>query len=98
MAATFARKVKRKFTLSDGTVLPKNSYIFVASCVFNRDPQNWESPDEFQADRFLKLRKKDESSNSDQQYRFEASRPDAPTFGTGIHACPARMLAGYIVK
>jgi cytochrome P450 len=61
----------RSFTLSDGTKLPKGSILMVAGSF--QDQETFSAPDEFDAERFLKLREANPSSNSHQYVSTSAS-------------------------
>lgn len=75
------RKVMRRLTLSDGTVLPKGSRIMVVGKF--QDPDRYENPSKFDAARFLKLREAGSNSNA---YQYVSTSADM--FGFGMIAYP----------
>jgi cytochrome P450 len=87
------RAIKETFTLSDGTVLPKDAVIGVISNSA-RDPQIYPEPEKFDPYRFARLREKSEDS----KWRFESTSAEYLGFGHGSHSCPGRWLAADIIK
>ncbi|CAG8960392.1 hypothetical protein HYFRA_00008109 [Hymenoscyphus fraxineus] len=86
------RKVMRRVTLSDGTVLPVGARLMVAGRF--RDPEIYENPDKFDAYRFFKLREE----NPNGAYQYVSTSGDMFGFGHGNHACPGRFLASSELK
>lgn len=70
------RKVMRRCTLSDGTVLPKGVRLMVAANL--RDPAIYPNPDTFDATRFLKLRNGDSNNNA---HQYVSTSADMFAFG-----------------
>lgn len=60
-----------------------------------RDPELYPNPDEFVADRFVRMRETQERK-SDTAYT--AATADHMGFGYGKHACPGRYFAAHEVK
>jgi cytochrome P450 len=87
------RAVKETFTLSDGTVLPKDAIIGVATAT-QMDPQIYPEPEKFDPYRFVTLREQGEDS----KWRFDSTSPEHLGFGHGSHSCPGRWLATDILK
>jgi cytochrome P450 len=85
------RKVTSTFRLSDGTVLPKGTYIAIDAQNINYDKSLWSEADTFDGFRFEKMRQQDIRN----MHRFQAvtTGVDNLAFGHGSHACPGRFLA-----
>ncbi|KAE8405033.1 cytochrome P450 [Aspergillus pseudonomiae] len=80
--------------LSDGTYIPKGSFLAVSS---ERmwDPEIYPNPLEFDGYRFLKLR---EVPGHETSAQTVAPSPEHMGFGFGRHACPGRFFAVNEVK
>ncbi|OGM47935.1 putative cytochrome P450 monooxygenase [Aspergillus bombycis] len=80
--------------LSDGTSIPKGSFLAVSS---ERmwDPEIYPNPLEFDGYRFLKLR---EVPGHETSAQTVAPSPEHMGFGFGRHACPGRFFAVNEVK
>ncbi|KAE8377934.1 cytochrome P450 [Aspergillus bertholletiae] len=80
--------------LSDGTYIPKDTFIAVSS---ERmwDPRIYPDPLEFDGYRFLKLR---EVPGHETSAQAVAPSPEHMGFGFGRHACPGRFFAINEVK
>lgn len=61
----------------------------------NRSPEIWENPDEFDMDRFYRLR---EISGNDNRYHFVTTSSNSPGWGDGTQACPGRFFATSTLK
>ena len=59
------------------------------------DPKYYPNPEEWQPDRFLKLRAEAGKEHSSQ---FVTTTMESLGFGIGTHACPGRFFAGNKVK
>lgn len=81
-------------TLSDGTFIPKNTYVTVGPLPM-QDPKIYPNPEEFQPWRFLKLRT---APGAENKYQAVTTSPDFIFFGHGQHACPGRFFAGNEIK
>jgi cytochrome P450 len=77
--------------LSDGLVLPANSYV----CGINAGTVGAIS-DEFDGFRYNKLR--EAATSNPRQYMFTTTDPNHMTFGHGRLACPGRFLAAIEIK
>ncbi|PVH96446.1 putative cytochrome P450 [Periconia macrospinosa] len=94
---TFERKVMKDITLHDGTVLPKGCCFAVPAYFMAMDPERWGNPQEFDGNRFLKLR----GDNSGGKYTFIETgigQNDLIAFGHGPHACPGRFFLNNEIK
>ncbi|RHZ57409.1 cytochrome P450 [Aspergillus thermomutatus] len=92
-AASVNRYLYGDVTLSDGTVLPKGSRIWIAGRF--SDPDLYPEPDKFDAYRFLKLRNEAGKSNN---WQHTSMTPEHLGFGYGDHGCPGRFLASNELK
>jgi cytochrome P450 len=94
LQAGFRRYAEQHVTLSDGTVIPKGSFVVVAldnMC----DEAIYPNPHEFQSDRFLRMRGLPGQET--------AAKLTSPTiehlgFGFGRHTCPGRFYAAAVIK
>ncbi|OHX00762.1 cytochrome p450 [Colletotrichum incanum] len=91
--AVVNRMVEADVTLSDGTVLPKNSLCIVLADF--SDPQVYPEPEKFDPWRFLKARERPGEENA---WHMVTVAPEQMTFGIGQHACPGRFFAANEVK
>lgn len=88
------RWVAKDITLSNGFRLRKGMRINVDSCRM-WDPELYENPEQWQGDRFLKLRSEQGKEHSSQ---LVSTSPDHLAFGHGEHACPGRFFAAHEIK
>lgn len=83
------------FKFQDGLELPADVIVSMPSQELNMDPDVFENPEVFDAQRFLKLKQ----STGLSKYTFTAIADDISiNFGAGQHACPGRALAGTTMK
>lgn len=92
-ATSMNRLVTERTTLSDGTVLPKNARLMVATNFM--DPELYPEPEKFDAARFLKMRSRE---GEEHNWQLVATTPAHMFFGHGQHACPGRFFAANEVK
>jgi cytochrome P450 len=88
------RWVTRDITLSTGFKLRKGSRIVVDSCRM-WDASFYPNPDEWQADRFLRLR---QAHGTDHTAQLVSTSSDHLAFGHGQHVCPGRFFAAAEIK
>ncbi|TDZ54048.1 Cytochrome P450 monooygenase 1 [Colletotrichum trifolii] len=89
------RKVETALTLSDGTHLPKDTHITIATHN-TRDPALWgPNPERFDGKRFLRMR---EQPGQENRWQFVSTSPEFLAFGHGMHACPGRFFASNEMK
>lgn len=88
------RLAMKSVTLSDGTIIPKGTSIFVSG---ERmwDPKYYPNPDTFDAYRFLRLREIPGNETSAQLVSVSSQHLG---FGLGKHACPGRFFASNEIK
>ena len=92
---SMARIVREPFTFSDGTYLPKGTYITVPSHAIHLDESNY--PD---ATSFVPFRFVDEANKEipGRKVDLTATSTDFLLFGHGRHACPGRFFASTVLK
>jgi cytochrome P450 len=87
--------------LPDGTVIKKGQAVLIAPYVLCRNPDVWESPDEFKPDRFAKKvgvshklsGSSGDAASSSFHQPVNVSEFDYPTFNAGPRICLGRALA-----
>lgn len=82
--------------LSDGTVIPVNSFITMTTNSIARDEQYYPNPDEFQGFRFHEKGVSNEKERS--RHQLVTTGADSLPFGHGKFACPGRFFAATQVK
>ncbi|KAK2003781.1 cytochrome P450 oxidoreductase GliF [Colletotrichum falcatum] len=92
---TLQRYVKEPFQLSDGSKIPPGVMAVVDAQEINRSPELWDNPDQFDMDRFYRLR---EISGNDNRYHFVTTSSNSPGWGDGTQACPGRFFATSTLK
>lgn len=88
------RKVLRPLRLSDGSVLPPQSYI----CVPSIDPDADLETTTRSFDGFRWYRQRTEKPDQSARFLSVSSNSQALEFGAGSHACPGRFLAVAVIK
>ncbi|KAK6591951.1 cytochrome p450 [Botrytis cinerea] len=92
---TMNRKMMDTVQLSDGTILPKGSFLGMAAGSIGFDPRIFENPDEFDGFRFEKLRQQEGAEN---KFQLVTTGKDSLAFGHGTHSCPGRFFASNEIK
>ncbi|KAA8569824.1 hypothetical protein EYC84_002167 [Monilinia fructicola] len=92
---TMNRKMMDTVQLSDGTILPKGSFVGMAAGSIGFDGKIFENPEEFDGFRFEKLRQREGSEN---KFQLVTTGKDSLAFGHGTHACPGRFFASNEIK
>ncbi|KIJ13823.1 hypothetical protein PAXINDRAFT_170142 [Paxillus involutus ATCC 200175] len=90
-----SRKVMKDFTLSDGTVLPKGTYVTFASQATSLDNGVYDHAEKFDPFRFASMGEED---GDDAKHSFVSANPDYLAFGHGRHACPGRFFVATELK
>lgn len=90
--AGMARYASQKVELSDGTIIPEGTFIFVANfSMFDAD--SYSDPATFDPYRFLRRREAGDSSA-----HFVSPSAEHLAFGLGKHSCPGRFFAANEIK
>ncbi|KAI6043534.1 cytochrome P450 [Pisolithus marmoratus] len=90
------RKALQDIRLSDGTVIPKGTFLSVPTYAIHHDQDIYENPDVFDPLRFVRL--KDTSQNADSRFQLAAVSRESLTFGFGKMTCPGKAFAAVIMK
>ena len=85
------RKAMKDTELSDGTFIPKGSFVAANMVTIHNDPEIYPSPDEFRPWRFSEMREK--SADDALKHQIVNTSKEYLTFGHGRHACPGRFFA-----
>lgn len=96
------RDVCRDITLSDGTFLPKGTFIVANAFQITHDPEvllSGSDPDEFDGLRYYNLRNNSMKVGREEKeiagkHQFVSISNSSLMFGFGKHACPGRFFAG----
>lgn len=91
VSISMQRYVEKDITLSDGTVLPKDSRIMVAGQFMEPDAKI----EPFDAARWVRAR---EQPDEEKNWQLVSTSPEFMGFGHGKHACPGRYLASQELK
>ena len=92
-SASVNRYLYADIKLSDGTILPKGSRMWIAGRF--SDPDLYPEPERLDAYRFLKSRTEAGHSN---QWQHTSMTPEHLGFGYGDHGCPGRFMASNELK
>ncbi|GME27040.1 Cytochrome p450 protein [Neofusicoccum parvum] len=82
------------FTLPDGTRVPKGAMVGIPTWHM-QDASNFEDPDKFDGERFLRMR---QIPGLETRAQFVTTSADHLGFGHGKHACPGRFFASNELK
>ena len=93
LTVSFKRMVKEPITLSDGLVLPKDTYI----CVVNTSSIGREE-EPFDGYRYTRKRDQGNAGATLPRNQYSSTDKDHITFGHGRFACPGRFVASVEIK
>ncbi|KAL2696029.1 hypothetical protein AAEP93_003329 [Penicillium crustosum] len=94
-SSQLTRAVIQDFTFSDGTTVPKGSYVLAPMYAMYLDNNIYQDASTFDAFRFSKLR---EQPGHENRHQFVTTSPTHINFGHGKHACPGRFFAAQEIK
>ncbi|POS70908.1 ent-kaurene oxidase [Diaporthe helianthi] len=99
----FLRATAVDVTLSDGTFIPKDTFVCSPNTVLRNTDLYGPEPDVLDPYRFFNLRTNPDAPNpfnhaSREQYQYVSPTKEHMGFGIGKHACPGRFLAANEVK
>ncbi|KAL4861375.1 cytochrome P450 [Aspergillus spectabilis] len=97
LSATMGRYVTDDMTLSTGLNLPAGTRVWVANTA-TREPEVYPDPTRFDGRRYLRMREALAPSGKENLAQWVATDPHNLAFGHGVHACPGRFFANYMVK
>lgn len=89
------RGVTQDFTFSNGTTVPKGSFVLVPMHAMYTDSEVFPDANTFDAFRFSKLR---EQAGEENRHQFVTTSTTHISFGHGKHACPGRFFASNEIK
>ncbi|KAG6332745.1 hypothetical protein ID866_6343 [Astraeus odoratus] len=89
------RKALKDITLSDGTLIPKGTYVAVPAHAIHHDACIYENPHAFEPFRFADMR---EQQGESSRHQMVAVSPESLAFGCGKAACPGRFFAAVVLK
>jgi cytochrome P450 len=95
--ATFQRLARKDITLSDGTLIPNGTMVFIPAFAIANDPNLYSDPSTFDGLRFYNLRQRSTEENNN-KYQFTTINREQMQFGMGRHACSGRWMASYQIK
>lgn len=96
MAAFGKRILLSDFRLSDGTLIPKGSYVCCPVEAVTHDPANYPDPDTFDGYRHFQLRQK--GGFAGEKHQWISTTSAFLNFGYGRHSCPGRFMAAMEIK
>ncbi|KAF5349709.1 hypothetical protein D9756_008944 [Leucocoprinus leucothites] len=91
------RKTIKDWMLSDGTLIPPDTYVGVAVDAMNKSEASFQDAQTFNGFRFVAMNDGRESLDSAKQHLVCLS-PEYIVFGNGRHACPGRFLGVNNIK
>lgn len=93
---SFTRKANKDLILSDGTEIPKGTFLLAPSLAISADPEVYPNAHLFDGMRFYKMRQR--SKPEENKYQFTSTSKTMLHFGAGRHACPGRWFANTQAK
>lgn len=87
------------FTFSDGTFIPKGSFIFTPSAAVHQDEEYYENAHFFKPWRFVDiLGDEADDGGINVKHQMSTTSKEYLAFGHGRHACPGRFFATLALK
>lgn len=96
--ASFARRVLKPFTLSNGQHIPAGVTVSTISFAVYDDPDPNNDANKFDGFRHYKERINAPAAGAQARTQFVAANEDNLAFGYGRHACPGRFFAASEIK
>jgi cytochrome P450 len=96
LIATFTRKTAKDITLSNGTFLPRNTFLIAPALAISFDTSLFPNAESFDGLRFYNLRQ--QSPEDENRHQLTSIGKTMVHFGAGRHACPGRWLASVEIK
>ncbi|KAJ3489333.1 hypothetical protein NLI96_g2200 [Meripilus lineatus] len=87
------RRARKDLQFSDGTRIPKGTFVSISSMSIHRDSEYYDNPDIFNPWRFSDLREEEML-----KHQMVATSNAYLPFGHGRHACPGRFFAANELK
>ncbi|KAI6043532.1 cytochrome P450 [Pisolithus marmoratus] len=90
------RKALQDMRLSDGTVIPKGTFLSFPMYAIHHDQDIYEHPDVFDPLRFVRLR--DTRQGPESRFQLVSVSRESLTFGFGKMTCPGKSFAVVVMK
>ena len=91
-----ARITRCAHVFEDGLYIPAGTCTTTAAEAISADPEIFPNPDEFDGNRFYKLRQQDQGA--EKRFQFGMASEESVNFGYGAQACPGRFFAALEIK
>lgn len=95
LVATVMRKARVSHTLSDGTYLPKGTWVTAPASAIHHSELSYEDPMKFDGFRFSRMR---QQPGFETKFQAVSTADNYLPFGHGRHACPGRFFAANELK
>lgn len=89
------RVMLESYTMRDGTTLQRDAHISVPVNAIQNDPEVTPKPEEFDGDRYYKLRQQEGEGHL---HQFSTTSEKILNFGHGTYSCPGRFFASLEIK
>lgn len=99
-SVSMTRKALRPYTFSDGTHIPKGTFVFAGANAMHFDPKHYRNSDKFDGFRFANLgQQRGGGTNKEgSRYQLVTTTSDYLVWGYGRRACPGRFFAALELK